>query len=264
MKRSAVLAAILVMLLSGGCVSVRLDYALDAQGAASAVWRVEAKPSGSGDKSLEKKGMTFARDEFAQLAAQWESRGIATETEDQDDLQSVTGRRITSGSREKSFLQLESWMKEEDFSPFSSVTANHITKDNVEEYLLDATIDWKDLVDPAALGAAPSGLRAGADAVTQGSSIVVSVSLPGKAVESAGQTAEANGVTTCTVTTAPGKPARIMLHTRIEKPFSAEVAAATPAAFEKWSFVGACGLAGLFMLIFAIRSIVKMARYRGY
>jgi hypothetical protein len=264
MKKPAVFVVIIMLLAASGCVSVRLDYAMDAAGGLNAEWRVEARRPAEGDDALLKQGMNFAHEEMSVLASQWESRGIATETVDEADLQGATGRRTFSGDNEGAFDELGRWMKEDGFTPFSAVTANRLMLDNVQEYYLDATLDWADLVEPASLAGASPDLRAGASAVEKNCAVSVSLSLPGRVLEHEGEVEETGGISTCTVKASPGNPARIMLHTRVEKKFTAEAASDVPDALMRWGIVGICGLAGLLMLVIALRCVIKMARYRGY
>jgi hypothetical protein len=259
---AATILLILPMLLAG-CVAANLTYSLNTEGTANVFWKLEATTSGEKQSTLVSSGMDFARSQFATLASQWKSQGFDASTSEADNSVAVTGQLSSQGSRELSFQQLESWMQSETLSPFSTVKSNHQVSATAEEYLLDATVDWKDIVNSAELSAAPVDLRSNAQLVMKNSKITVSITLPGKAVDSEGTLVENNGLATCTVTATPDKPVRIMLHTRIEQAYKPKTIASA-GNFRQWSFVAACALSGLFLLILASRIVVKMRKSREY
>jgi hypothetical protein len=250
-----------VALLLAGCVSVNLGYSLSGNGTASVTWQVEASPSKAGAGDMDTQGMSYARTVFAQMVSSWEGKGMAAQAGGTGDTANVTGSLAFTGAMEESFAKLEGWMKDAQGSPFRSVKSNHAVSMAAEEYMLDAQVDWEDVVDPAMIANAPTGIRNGVDAALKNCKITVTLSLPGTAVEYEGALTEANGIATCTVETSPGKPARIMLHTRVVK--AMEAPPARP-LLEVWTLPAALALGGLLMLIIAIRIMAKRARMRRY
>lgn len=259
MKKFALMAALAVLMLAGGCVAVRLDYAVDNLGGATAEWHVQAlRPAQGGE--LADSGMRFARDCMNLMASQWEARGIATETVDTYSENSLVGRRMADGGDGDAFPELERWLKD-DASPFSAVTTNHIVQGGAQEYYVDATLDWQTALDGATLASAPAELQAAASSLYDSCTISVSFSLPGRAVAYEGTLAEAENKATCTVKTAPGVPARIMLHTRMEKAFLPQPRDGVDTLFQ-WAPVAVCAVAGIISSIFAIRALRKIKRLR--
>jgi hypothetical protein len=254
MKKRIVAVLLPVALLLAGCMSVRLGYSMDANGVAVATWQAEANPPDTGDEKMDLQAMGFARTLFAQMATRWEAAGMTAQTGGTGGAATVTGRREFTGTREEAFAKLEGWMKDAQGSPFRSVKSNHVATTAAEEYLLDAEVDWEDLADPSTVANAPAGVRTRLDLALKAGKITVTLSLPGTAVEHEGALTEAGGIATCAVETSPGKPARILLHTRVVHEM---VVPPERPLLEIWGLPGILALCGLAMLAIAVIGFVK-------